>query len=553
MSLARLIRLLTLGLTSLAVVGFAVYHWVYAPGLLSRWGFSPDEVSYDHVHWFVGEGLALLLVLNLGGWLSELWLLRSSTKALDQLSLSLLRQAPFLAGAGVCVKDADLKIIFCNDAFLAPYRLALTDVIGALVQDRFPPAIATMLERLDQDALASKAEAQLTVPYPGQAQGTMRAASLPVYGPHGRFIGMINTIADCTQQVQAEYDAARHQHYYQTLFTNLPVGAALFRGVILPDGSPDFFMEDANPAYLRIIAGAPVPGERSLRTCWPSLNAQTEFLAGAAAVVHGGPMFEHEIFSVLTGLRLRITLAWLGHNKIVATFMDVTELRQAEARLLQTGDQLRANVTTHRVRGDRLLQDANHFLYAVADKLQAPLDWIDALEGDEARKQSELLHLLLSSMMLYANSSLLPYKSTLTRLDKLVMPLLEAARTRTPHITFEAGALPSLAVAESVVESILKYLLIVLSMQPADQGRIKVSVSSGFLDSYLCVEVQGMDLSAMFQSGFPSDWAEVDWRQADCLQLAAVCRMVLCHGGWCKVGKTESGSILFKFLLEPCP
>ncbi|GMV58758.1 MAG: hypothetical protein AMXMBFR72_18620 [Betaproteobacteria bacterium] len=248
-------------------------------------------------------------------------------------------RAIFNASADAMVlRDAELRLVDANAAFLARHGVRREDVIGRAEMAFITPGSAPGVERLLREALAGRSgavEAQ-TIAHDGAVLDVeVRAVPMQYRGrPHVLAIGR-----DITDRKRAEQALRASEEQYRTVFN------ASADALILWDSQ--LRRVDVNPAYERIFGWAreEVVGQR-----FEHRNVPREYADRRLALVRralAGEMCHAELESVRkNGERFRaeihvIPIRYRGEPHVLAIVRDITERRRADEERARLEAQLR--------------------------------------------------------------------------------------------------------------------------------------------------------------------------------------------------------------------
>ncbi|HSR11184.1 MAG TPA: PAS domain S-box protein [Thermodesulfobacteriota bacterium] len=281
----------------------------------------------------------------------------------------------------VCIKDRNSLYVYCNEGYASDLKMASGEIVGKGDVDFFPIETAERYHQEDQRVLASGQTEETEEAYApaGNAEMTVRRTSSPVRDERGDIVGIVTVLRDVSEQKKNEEELRRYRVHleetvsersaelqkaqerlrwevartaqveeqlrktaerYQALFehTGLPMA------VIGPD---DTTLAESNLGFRALFGMAgEADGPRKLTdfVCEEDAERLTqEYWAWRGA---GDPrscrkeyVFNHG------GQQRKIEVTWATvpeNGKVFASFVDLTELREAQERLRRSEERHRA-------------------------------------------------------------------------------------------------------------------------------------------------------------------------------------------------------------------
>ena len=124
----------------------------------------------------------------------------------------------------IAVKDAELRYVMANSAFLSSLGVRLDDVVGKSAADLYPEAVAAERTRLDLEALRRR------VPVEDEVQGLLPSGEndgrtylnrrVPIKSDDGRVVGLVVTARDITDRKRAELGFQKAEEKYRSIVEN---------------------------------------------------------------------------------------------------------------------------------------------------------------------------------------------------------------------------------------------------------------------------------------------------------------------------------------------
>ena len=465
-----------------------------------------------------------------------------------------INASDFAADTGLTFIDVDGRILASTKLMVDLAEKKRTDsIVGVRYHYIYPDNLARVLAELIEKAKYTRTVAAIDIPeWSGYTSLSIGPAVLYVTPSFegDEYIGGIIVIRSTADVRTAENSSIFYQMHYNILFDTLPVGVAVFRPSIAPDGGPDGYVLTANPALRKSVEGIALPFNEPCSVVWPSFIHQTKLRESISAALSGCDPVRCEFFSPALGKHMEVYLAQLPGGRILTMLLDHTELRMNEQKVLALNDQLQRTIHTQTEYVTRVLEDIQNFNQATADMVEMHLDELKQLSPRLPEQESAVvteaacgLYQCLNQMLRYHNVAHLPFKDTvLVHPAEVVTRLLEPLGNRFPDVAFAIGSLPGVVSNREILSNIIEQLMVSLAGLPVETapGRIEVSSRRDFLTTNITVSGWGFDTSPIFLET-PAERQALDWTLTSDLDLATVRRMVVSHGGELFIGPTPDG------------
>ncbi len=248
--------------------------------------------------------------------------------------------------AVLCLKDLDGRYIFANRRFQSLHGLNADQVVGKTSSEIFPAAFSDDLTAHDRAVLASGAAVELEQDVMSvDGPRTINVVKFPIMNAAQKItaIGLLGT--DVTDRKRAEESLREANRAKEKALTELQaVLEAIDYGILFMDG--DLRIQIANRAYREIFEmpesffeGKPHLREDIERTRDDGLYQLTEenweiFVEKRLAAMRAG-ISDPRVMVLADGKQLQRQVVKLPDGGVMATYFDITELKNREAELDQ--------------------------------------------------------------------------------------------------------------------------------------------------------------------------------------------------------------------------
>ncbi|MFN0079629.1 MAG: PAS domain S-box protein [Prosthecobacter sp.] len=243
--------------------------------------------------------------------------------------------------AAIAMLDCDMRYLVASHRWLTDFRLCEQDVIGRSHYDLFPdiPERWKVIHRRCLGGAVEKSAAD-EFPHADGSTDWLRWEMRPWHTSHGAIGGVIIFSERITERKRAEEALRESEAKFSKVFRNSPDAVLLT--------TLDGHILDANAGFTR-LTGFEIDEVRSRTTLglgfWADLADRQRFLAGLCD--HGRMNEMEATFCTRAGaLRTCLISGELmdlgGQPAIIGVVRDITERKQAEHRLAESGAQLRA-------------------------------------------------------------------------------------------------------------------------------------------------------------------------------------------------------------------
>lgn len=471
----------------------------------------------------------------------------------------LLAQVQFPQGNGLVVRDAQLKVMHYNGTLSKVFGVPESAGLGKPIESYFRPEVALFLQGLDEEALKGRSQAVGVLP-PGSAlnnaRGSYRVVVNPLYDAEDELEGIVTVLTDQSELHLAELALYGTQQRYRMLYDAVPLPSGVFDVDYSNGGMLTLKLIECNYGLLDLMAARPIPYDSPAAETWPVFR-ETALLEGIARLMGGGTPLRYEFFSGLFGRTFEMTLTRYGEGRLLVFLRDLTDLRQSEDQVLNLHHQLRGSLAVQHKRTEALLDDANEFLHAFADRLDrcaAALRGLAEQCPDSARtplaKIGSELQASTEKMLRYASVGLLPSKPKLTNLQEVFQELCGELAALYPEVTLLTESVPSMVVPRDALVTALRSLidLVLTTDSPKVGRRVELKILHDFADTAFAVDFYGVDLQLYREALAGEPEIQASWEHFNSLRLAAVRRILAFNGGVLLVSITADGAL--RFLLK---
>jgi PAS domain S-box len=244
---------------------------------------------------------------------------------------------------GAWLKDLDGRYVSVNAAFAATLSRAKSDIVGRSDEDLFPPAVAALFRRRDEQAITRPdpvvAEARVPIV---DVERWFETIAQGVYDTHGTLIGTSGVARDITSRKEAESALRASEARLRAMFEESPLGIGL--------ADPDGFIIDANTAYLRMVGYSRDELRRMrFRELSPDRHAEEDLALFESLMAGSRQSYVVEkLYQKRSGETLNVRLTASGVRDesgrvaySVGMVEDITESRETERALHEKEEQLR--------------------------------------------------------------------------------------------------------------------------------------------------------------------------------------------------------------------
>jgi PAS domain S-box-containing protein len=341
--------------------------------------------------------------------------LRETSEFLDKIVTN--------ASAPIVVWGTDFTITMFNRAFERMTLYRAGEVIGKRLSMLFSEETAADSFRKITRALEGEQWDSVDMPV-RRKDGSIRIVlwnSANILDNDGSVAATVAQGQDITDRIETLRELKASERRFRMLFSEMQTGFALHEILCDGSGNPiDYRFLEINPAFEKLLGrnAEDVIG-RTVRTIMP--GTEQYWIDNYGAVALSGEPRRFENYASEIGRYFEVVAYSPERMKFAVLFSDITERKQAEAKIIQMNAELERKVEERTIRLETYTRELEAFSYSVSHDLRAPLR---SIEGFGAALEEDFGALLPAD----AHDYITRIRNATTRMGNLIDDLLSLSR-----------------------------------------------------------------------------------------------------------------------------
>ena len=256
--------------------------------------------------------------------------------------------------------DLEGRITFVNQSLMENLErvgIAKAEILGTNSYDMYPPDLAQKYRRDDQQVIASGQSLRLIEENIDLATGKkifVDVLRIPIFGDDGQVIGIQGVVEDVTNRKQAEKALRESEAQHRRLVQNISAG------IIIHAPNTHILLANEQAATIFGLTTDQLMSKMAVDPAWHFVHDDGSYMTKEEYPVNRVLAKQAPIFDYVVGINRLATkdIVWVIVNafpelkedgtlrQIVVTFIDITKLKQTEAAVRQSEENLRITLNS---------------------------------------------------------------------------------------------------------------------------------------------------------------------------------------------------------------